>query len=109
MKNWQSYLRDAAIVALDQSTVRLVEEAGETVVHRLAKQWHGLNKDEKHELIEIAVAIGGAISLAATAFRQARPKKKKKAKKIAKQAGKKVLQKVVAKTAGLNLKKAKKK
>lgn len=109
MKTWQSYLRDAAIVALDQSSVRLVEQAGETAVHRLAKQWHSLKDDEKRELIEIAVAVGGAITLAATAFREAGPKKKKKAKKIAKAAGKKVLKKVAARTAGLDLKKAKKK
>ena len=108
MKSWQSYLRDAAIVALDSSTVRLVEKSGESAVHRLAKQWHSLSEEEKRELIEIGVAIGGAISLAATAFRE-RGSKKKKAKKIAKKAGKKVLQKVVAKTSGLDLKKAKKK
>lgn len=109
MKTWQSYLRDAVIVALDEGTARL-EDAGETVIHRLAKEWRGLNKNQKHELIEITVAVGGAISLAAAAFREDGSKKKaKKAKKVAKKAGKKVLQKVVAKTAGVDLKKVKKK
>lgn len=107
MKTWQSYLRDAAIHALDEGTSRL-GDAGETVVHRLAKEWRGLKDDEKHELIEIAVAIGGAVSLAAAAFRES-GSKKKKAKKVAKKAGKKVLKKVAAKTAGIDLKKIKKK
>ena len=106
MKTWQSYVRKAAIHALDEGTARL-EGAGGTVVHRLAKEWRGLSDDEKQELVEIAVAIGGAISLAATAFRES-GSKKKKAKKVAKKAGKKVLKKVAAKTAGVDLKKAKK-
>jgi hypothetical protein len=109
MKTWQSYLRDTAIQALDEGADRL-GDAGTTIVHRLAKEWRGLSDDDKHELIELAVAIGGAISLAATAFREKDSKKKgKKAKKVAKKAGKKVLKKVVAKTTGVDLKKAKKK
>jgi hypothetical protein len=107
MKTWQNYLRDAAVQALDEGTSRL-GDAGETIVHKLGREWRGLSDEEKHELIEMAVAIGGAISLAATAFRE-RGSKKKKAKKIAKKAGKKVLKKVAAKTAGIDLKKVKKK
>lgn len=102
MKNWQGFLRDAAIRALDQGAARLgdAEAAGGSVVRKLAKEWRGLDEDEKHELIELAVAIGGAVSLAASAFREGGTKKKK-AKKIAKKAGRKVLKKVAAKTTGL--------
>ncbi|MFL6245538.1 MAG: hypothetical protein ACJ74H_05910 [Thermoanaerobaculia bacterium] len=95
MKTWQSYVRNAAIHALDEGTSRLAE-SGETVIHRLAKEWRGLSESEKQELIEIAVAIGGAISVAAAAFRES-GSKKKKAKKAAKKAGKTVLKKVAAK------------
>ena len=94
MKTWQSYVRDAAIHAIDEGTARLGE--GETIVRKLAKEWRSLSDDEKRELIEIAVAVGGAVGLAATAFRE-RGSKKKKAKKVAKKAGRKVLKKVVAK------------
>jgi hypothetical protein len=94
MKTWQSYVRDAAIHAIDEGTARLGD--GETIVRKLAREWRSLSDDDKRELIEIAVAIGGAVGLAATAFRE-RGSKKKKAKKVAKKAGRKVLKKVVAK------------
>jgi hypothetical protein len=98
MKTWQSYVRDAAIHAIDEGTARLGE--GETIVRKLAKEWRSLSDDDKRELIEIAIAIGGAVGLAATAFRERGSKKtkaKKVAKKVAKKAGRKVLKKVVAK------------
>ena len=107
MKTWQTYLRDAAIHALDEGTSRMADTE-KTIVHRLAKEWRGLKDDDKREIIELAVAIGGAVGIAATAFRES-GSKKRKAKKMAKKAGKKVLQKVAAKSIGVDLKKIKKK
>jgi len=106
MKSWQQYARDAAVRVLDEGAERLGE--GERAVHRLAKQWRELNAQDKAELVEIVVAIGGAVGMAAAAFRE-KGSKKKVAKKLAKKAGSKVLTKVAASNIAKSVVKAKKK
>jgi hypothetical protein len=99
MKNWQSFVRDAAVRALDEGAERF-GDSGKKVVHKLAREWRSLSDDEKRELMETVVAIGGAVTVAITAFREGGSKKKKeKATKIAKKAGKKALKKVKKKLA----------
>lgn len=106
MKNWQTYVRDAAVRALDEGAQR-IGDSGERLVHRLAKQWGSLNDDEKRELMEVVVAVGAAVSVAVGAFRES-GSKKTKAKKLAAKAGRKVLKKVAA-SGAKSLKKTKKK
>lgn len=105
MKTWQTHVRDAAIRAIDEGAQRFA--SGERMIHKLAKQWRKLSDEDKQELAEIVIAVGGALGAAAAALRN-KDGKKSKAKKIAKKTGKKVLKTVAEKVIDVPLKKARK-
>lgn len=104
MKNWQTHVRDAAIRVIDEGAERFGD--GERVVHKLAREWRKLSDDDKQEMAELVIAIGGVLGAAVATFREKGPKAK--AKKLARKTGKKVLKKVAEKVIEEPAKKAKK-
>jgi hypothetical protein len=97
---WQVFVRDAALRAVDEAASRLADAEGsaDALVHRMARAWRGLSDAEKEEIVEIVVAVAGAVSLAVGAFRESGKGKKKKARKSAAKVGTTVLKKLAATT-----------
>jgi hypothetical protein len=106
VKTWQTHVRDAAIRAIDEGAERF-GGSGSRMIHKLAKQWRKMSDEDKQELAEIVIAVGGALGAAAAALRN-KDGKKSKTKKIAKKTGKKVLKTVAEKVIDIPVKKARK-
>jgi hypothetical protein len=97
--------------ALDDAAAR-VEDAGGSanrVVDRLASGWGKLSDEEKQELAELVIAIGGAVSMAVAAYRKSGKSKKKKARKEVSKVGSKVLKKLASADVESKVKKVAKK